>query len=189
MTLFRAFPFDASAQERDLGGALYVPPGGKGRVDSLLPRAYSVFYAASTPECAIAERFGAFDEWDRELIEASPATPLLPNSRFAIAAYTAVTPLRLCDMDDARTLVERGLRPSKVVTKDRSVTQAWATKIHGNGAYAGISWWSYYEPSWQSVGVWSHADLRLSSDPELLSTRDPRVRSAALAIKRRLRSH
>lgn len=186
MTVYRVFPFDANAGEREPGGALHVPRGGKGRIDSLRPSAYSVFYAASTAECAVAERFGAFDVWDRTLVEAAPATPLLAKSRFALAAYDVAASLAVCDLDDAPTLVAQQLCPSHVVTRDRSVTQAWATRIHARATYAGIAWWSYYEPSWHSIGFWSHGRIRLASAPEPLTVGDARVRSAALTIKRRL---
>lgn len=186
MTVFRVFPFDASAGDRDPGGALYVPPSRKGRIDALPPFAYSVFYAASAAECAVAERFGAFDVWDRAVVEAAPATPLLAKSRFAIAAYKLPALLELCDLDDAPMLVRQHVRPSQVVTRDRSVTQAWATRIHAREPYAGISWWSYYEPRWQSIGIWAHDRVALASPPEILTASDPRVRAAAQAIKRRL---
>ncbi len=186
MTLFRVFPFDLSAAEREPGGALFVPAGGKGRVDSPLPRAYSVLYAGSTPECAIAERFGAFDVWDRDLIEARPASPLLRRSRFALAAYELPDDVAIRVLDDAPTLVSEGLRPSDVVTRDRALTQAWAARIYGRGDHAGISWWSYYEPVWHSIGVWEHEKLQPLGHPEILSVGDSRVRAAARAIRRRL---
>ncbi len=117
-----------------------MPTGGKGRVDSPLPRTYSVLYVGSTPECAIAECFGAFDVWDRVVIEAKPATPLVPRSRFALAAYDLPDDSEIRNLDDASALVSEHLRPSNVVTRDRAITQAWAAKIHardGTPAFRG----------------------------------------------------
>lgn len=58
----------------------------------------------------------------------------------------------LLDLDDPAALAERGLRPSRVVTRDRQMTQAWAAAIHAEGSWAGISWWSYYDPEWRPAG-------------------------------------
>ncbi|HUY41836.1 MAG TPA: RES family NAD+ phosphorylase [Candidatus Dormibacteraeota bacterium] len=186
MTVFRVFPFDPSAADRAPGGALFVPPGGRGRIDSVAPRAYTVLYVGSTPECAVAECFGAFDVWDRIVVEAKPATPLLPKSRFALASYALPSALDVRNLDDAAALLAEGLIPSRVVTRDRSVTQAWASRIHARGSYAGLAWWSYYEPSWQSVGIWGHERLRLASSPRVLHVADEAVRSSAKIIRRRI---
>jgi hypothetical protein len=144
-----------------------------------------VLYVGDTPEGAIAETFGRFDLWDQALIEADPAVATLPGSRFALAVFEAPDNLRLRNLDDMQALLEERLRPSNVVTRDRKITQAWAARIHETGRYAGVAWWSYYEPSWQSIGIWDLADLQVTTI-QVLRRDDPDVVAAARTIYRRI---
>ena len=184
MIVYRVFPFDASAAVDQPGGPLYAPEVGYNRVDSPT-KAYRVLYVGDCPEAAIAEAFGAFLVWDAALIEAAPALRTLPRSRFALATYEIDA---LYDMDDPAALTALGLRPSDVVTCDRSVTQAWAERVFETGAYSGVSWWSYYSLAWKSIGVWDIARLRLVNAPRLLMIGDPAVATAATTIMRQLRT-
>jgi len=64
------------------------------------------------------------------------------------------------DLDDARELVRRSLRPSAVVTRERTVTQRWALAAFQEKRWAGVRWWSYYDPRWGSFGLWHSSKLR-----------------------------
>lgn len=186
MRFYRVFPYLTNAAQEDPGGVFYRTPGGKNRADSPTPGVYRCLYVGDTAAGSIAETFGRFETWDRDLIEAYSCAPSLPGSRFALATYDLPAGIAVRSLDDAHALVSEGLRPSEVVTRDRAVTQAWSAKIHSTSFYAGVMWWSYYDSGWQSAALWDIAALTLVGSPRLLSIADPDVRSAATAIVRRL---
>jgi len=76
VTVYRLFPYDESAAPNERGGALFVPPGGRNRIDN--PRSYSALYVAANPEAAIAETFGRLAVWTPETFctVAAALTPL-----------------------------------------------------------------------------------------------------------------
>ncbi|HEV2639689.1 MAG TPA: RES domain-containing protein [Actinocrinis sp.] len=159
------------------------PRQGFGRIDDPL-KDYLVLYLADTAEAAVAEVFGRFPEWRSALFDVPPAAP--PNSRRALFTYQGEP--RVCDLDDGHRLVEYGLRPSRVVTRDRTVTQEWARAIYerrtpeGEQEFAGLSWWSYYNPDWSSLGLWD-VDLTVE-DVEDLSLESLIVQETAFEIAR-----
>ena len=175
---------DAAATPADNGHPLYRwPHQGAGRIDDPR-REYLVLYLADTAEAAVAEAFGRFPEWRSAIFDVPPAAP--PNSRRALFTYQGEP--RICDLDDSRCLVDYGLRPSRVVTRDRTVTQEWARAIYERAApdsgreFAGISWWSYYNPDWASIGLWD-VDL-VVEDVEVLSLESLIVQETAFEIAR-----
>ncbi|MBN8892264.1 MAG: DUF2783 domain-containing protein [Rhodospirillales bacterium] len=87
------------------------------------------------------------------------------------------------DLDDADRLASLGLRPPRVVTRDREVTQAWARELFEGGQYAGVRWWSYYNPDWGSVGLWDSAALHVT-DVVTLTVDHPAFVAAAAEIIR-----
>ena len=183
MIAYRVFPYLPSAAADQPGGALYVPPGGKNRADS--PNgSYRCLYLGDSASGSIAESFGRFATWDRTLIEAEPALPTLPGTRFALAEYEIGE--NACDLDDAQQLVDLHLRPSDVVTRDRTVTQRWASLLHATGRYSGVAWWSYYDAGWKSLAIWDTRSITIASPPRVLSISDSDVLRAASIIVRRL---
>ena len=172
MRVFRVLPFDPNAADDEPGGVFFRP--------------YSCLYVADNAAGAIAEVFGRFDMWDRALIEARPASLLLPDSSFALAVYELADDVQVCDLNSAERLLEFGLRPSDVVTRDRAVSQAWAAKIEQTGTYAGVSWWSYYDPAWRSIALWDLDGVALIEQPRVLNIEDRDVQQAASAIVRRI---
>lgn len=106
------------------------------------------------------------------------------RGRFALAAYELDVPA-ICKLDDARMLVSLDLRPSRVVTRQRRVTQRWSADIFGAGGADGISWWSYYDADWTSIGLWNVAKLRHTGTRPLTIT-DPEIVDAASTIMRRI---
>jgi hypothetical protein len=84
-------------------------------------------------------------------------------------------------------LVAEGLRPSTVVSRDRSVTQAWARRIHDRRRHAGVSWWSYRDPRWAAHGLWDWAGLRIAGTPVALTLDHPAVLEAAAVLPRVIR--
>jgi hypothetical protein len=184
LRLYRVLPYLPSAADDEPGGVLFVPPGGKNRLDSRIG-AYRVLYVGAAPVGCIAEAFGRFDVWDRALIESAPATPLVPGSRFALAAYDVPDHASLLDLDNAQALLDWRLRPSPIVTRDRAITQTWAAAIHSQGEHVGVQWWSYYDARWSSVGIWDIARVTPVDQPRVLHINDPDVASAARTIIRR----
>ena len=178
--LYRVFPFLPGVRADQPGGALFIPPLGGGRLDN--PDLYSVFYASNAEAGAIAEAFGRFPEWTRAILEGSPA---LPGSSRAVARYTLGEPARICNLDDAAELASLGLRPSDVVSRDYARTRAWSQRIFETGQWAGVRWWSYYDPRWASVGLWDRSALSLVHT-RILRLDDAALREAGLAIARRV---
>lgn len=178
-TVYRVFPHVPDRRPDEPGGARFVPPTqGAGRLDN--PDHYRVTYVALRPEAAVGEAFGHFVTWSRELLAGRPS---LPGSSTALAAFDVSE--ALLDLDDANALVERDLRPSRVVTRDRSVTQRWALAVWQEQRWCGVRWWSYWNPEWVIAGVWDRAALRLR-DVQPLSRDHPALRHAATTLNRPL---
>jgi hypothetical protein len=176
--VYRVFPWLRGAADSDPGGALYVPAQGAGRFDN--PAQYEIFYAAESPEGAIAEAFGRHPLWTASMLGGIPS---LPGSVHALATYGLDDAATLYDLDDARNLVALNLRPSDVVNRDYSVTQALALQIFTAGTASGLRWWSFYNPAWASVGVWNKAAVAVVNIRDL-SISDVALVSAARSISR-----
>lgn len=176
--LYRVFPWVEDARPGEPGHPLYTPsPQGHGRIDN--PEHYLALYASDDPDGAIGEAFGNHSVWTSDLLEGPPG---LPGSRRALATIDAST-LAVVDLDDAAALLDRGLRPSQVVTRDREITQAWALAIFRAGRWGGVRWWSYYEPTWGSFGLWDASNLEIA-DVTSLADLMPRVQGVAARMFR-----
>jgi hypothetical protein len=109
--------------------------------------------------------------------------PAIPGSVRALATYDLADSAAILDLDDAKALVEWGLRPSDIVTRARGTTQAWARKIFSSGRFAGVRWWSFYSPEWASFGLWKYSSLSVKS-VERLGPESPQVEEARLYLMR-----
>ena len=178
--LYRVFPFLADSEPDEPGGALYIPPQGAGRLDN--PASYSVLYLSEAEAGAIAEAFGRFPEWTQAILAGSPS---LPGSVRAIGRYRLAEDTQVCNLDDPARLVNLNLRPSQVVSRDYTQTRAWARRIFDQGQFAGVRWWSYYEPRWASIGLWNIQSLT-AEEIRPLSLSDPALIQASRAIVRRI---
>lgn len=180
MNLYRVIPHDPSAAPVERGGTLFVPSGGnRNRIDN--PDLYSVLYLAAAPEAAVAESFGRSPIWTLETFVHGSGRP------FALIAYTLSGKAAIFDLDDVDALKTIGItRPSSVVTRDRSKTQAWARTIFETGRYAGASWWSYYSPDWMVIGLWERSALVQAGSIEVLTPGSGAVREAARTIVRQI---
>ncbi len=134
-------------------GYLHTPQGA-GRLDN--PQHYATWYFAVTPEAAIGEAFGDITVWGEDMFE----LPTLPGSRRALGFFDLADDISLLDLDDARALLDRGLRPTQVIDRNRSLTQSWALAIFnerndmGARCWSGVCWWSYPRPHWTVIGIW-----------------------------------
>jgi hypothetical protein len=176
LTLYRVFPYDASAAPTDKGGALYVPPGGNNRIDN--PDIYNLMYLSDAPEGAVSEVFGRIPDWD-ELLFTHPN-----GTRYSLVCYEIARSSKIYDLNNVRHLAEIGIKPAEVVIRDRKLTQQWARRIFAMHRWIGISWWSFYGPQWRCVCLWDRNELLFSGIVEVLDIRSDVVRSAADAISR-----
>lgn len=178
---YRVLPYLDSALPGEPGHPLYLPTSsGAHRVDN--PHAYGTLYIGDDPAGAVAESFGWLPTWEAGMLRGSPG---LPGSVRAIVTYELDETATLCDLDNAQRLLGLGLRPSQVVTRDRSVTQAWALEVFETHSYAGVRWWSYYDPDWGSVGLWDRRRLVVADVTEL-TIDHPALVAAATSIVRLL---
>lgn len=176
--LYRVFPWVPEARDGEPGHSLFVPGSGAGRIDN--PEHYSTLYLSDGEGGACAEAFDYLPRWNPGMLRGAPA---LPGSFRALAVFVLEDEAAVCDLDDARCLVERDLRPSQVVTRDRSLTQAWALRIFREDRWAGVRWWSYYDPRWGSHGIWAVDALHLEH-VEGLTLDHPGLLEAAEVLNR-----
>lgn len=124
-----------------------------------------MLYVGDSPSGVCAEVFyrGVYRlNWTPKMLRSLPS-----GYRRVLAWYDVDDSIRLCALDDPQELLCQGLRPSKVVTRDYSVTQAWALNIYRQQAFAGISWWSYCDSRWTTVGLWDRGVIRKHGTEEL----------------------
>ena len=179
MKLYRVFPFSPAARSLEPGGALFAPRSSAGRIAN--PELYSELYICTTAAGAVSEAFGRLDTWN-------PGTLSYHDRPYALAEFEFDDNAHICDLGNAGQLLSYNLAPSDVVARDRTVTQSWAVQIYSAKKWIGISWWSRYDSSWQSIGLWQRRGLRLRRAPEVLSVDHAAVREAASLLPRRLAS-
>lgn len=145
MTLHRCFAWDRRAKPAEQGGPLWVPRAlqGEGRHDN--PERYGCLYLALDRTSGVVEQLARFR--GNVLVPGMLRRAGLP---LALAALELDARSRLVDLDDPDVLAARGLRPSQVATRRRTVTQPQALAIHASGA-DGIRWWSVFEAAWTNV--------------------------------------
>lgn len=178
MEFYRVFPWVRGARKNTRGHPLHVPQTqGLGRVDN--PEYYLSLYVADSAAGAVTESFGNHAVWTDQLLSGRPG---LPGSITALVQYRAKT-LRILDLDDAATLLERNMKPSEVVTRHRAITQAWSLAIFREGHWDGVRWWSHYEPAWGSHGVWNYVGFEVARVEEL-SRGHPALLEAAAVLNR-----
>ena len=183
MLLYRVFPYVEAAAAGDAGHPLYLHrPQGSSRLDNASD--YDCWYLAAEASGAIGETFGDLGIWTPGMF----AFPLLPGAVRALGVYRIDDDTPILDLDDAQNLLDRGLRPTQVIERNRSVTQAWALKIfretksNGGHRWNGVRWWSYQRPQWRIYGIWGIT-------PEFVEVHDldlehPAVQDAAIALGR-----
>jgi len=175
--LYRVFPWVEQAGPGQPGHPLYRPKvQGAGRIDN--PDHYHVLYAADSPVGAIAEAFGNHAMWTSDLF----VIPGFPGARRALATYE-VERVEALNFDDSQALLDRNLRPSDVVTRERKRTQRWALAAFGESTWDGIRWWSYHDPDRGAYGLWDIEDVGvLEITP--LDIEHPAVTEAARSLNR-----
>lgn len=183
MLVYRVFPYLNTAEPGEPGHPLYEHrPQRGGRIDH---PDYYVWYVSRNAEAACGEVFGNLSTWDDSMFE----FPLIPGARRALGTFTLPDTLRILDLDDPAQLVRLNLRPTQVVTRNTSVTQAWGHKVwdertpgdSGERQWDAVQWWSYHRPFWNVVASWQRP---VFSDVSLLDTGHPAIVDAASALSR-----
>lgn len=159
MILFRCFAWNDAGRHHERDGPLWFPREfqGEGRHDN--PDAYGCLYLADRAVSGVVEQLARF--------RGQRLTPALLRRRglpLAIAELDLAQSAPLVDLDDPVVLKREKLRPSRVATRDRSITQAQALSLHQRHPQAaGLRWWSTYESLWAHVTIFDRAasDLRV----------------------------
>lgn len=176
MILFRCFAWSEAAHADERDGPLWFPREfqGEGRHDN--PHVYGCLYLADRAVSGVVEQLARF--------RGQRLTPALLRRRglpLAIAELELSEDARLVDLDDPVVLKREKLRPSKVATRMRDLTQPQALTLHASHPdAAGLRWWSTYESLWTHVTLFDRAapDLRVR-EVRALTIDDPVVTEAA----------
>ncbi|MFI5028663.1 MAG: RES domain-containing protein [Solirubrobacterales bacterium] len=178
MRLWRALPLDRGAKIGEPGGALWFPreQQGAGRHDN--PDTYGCLYVSEEPVSALAELLAPFRGTGALL----PSMLVRFGLPLALAALELPDGATVVDLDDPVVLSTESLRPSRVATRHRSVTQRQAAAICASHPDAiAIRWWSTLEASWINWTLFERVagELKLEElaeltidDPVVLETAD-----------------
>ena len=185
MLLYRVVPVAAGAKSGEPGHPEYLHrPQGGGRLDN--PAHYDLYYLSATESGAVGESLAKFRQWTDSIFDFKK----VPGATLSLCTFVVPDGTRMIDMDDSRTLMAMGLRPTQVVTLNRAVTQSWALRVweehdHAGRKWDGIRWWSRHHTEWAVMGLWN-ATLTLDKvEPLDLSHRA--VRDAAETLNRVIR--
>jgi len=144
-------------------GALWFPRPyqGEGRHDN--PAVYGCLYLSEQPLSCVVEQLARFR--GQRLTTALLRRRGLP---LALAELELSDDARLVDLDDPAVLRRERLRPSRVATRHRDLTQPQALALHeGHSEAAGLRWWSTFEAQWLNVTLFDRA----ASSLQLVSVR------------------
>jgi RES domain len=174
--LYRCFAWSDTPRPADPDGPLWFPRPfqGEGRHDN--PDLYGCLYLADRALSAIVEQLARF-----RTQRLSPALLRRRGLPLALGELELADESPLIDLDDPITLRRERLRPSRVATRRRDVTQPQARAIYQAHANAlGLRWWSTYESLWMHVTLFDRATRRLKlQSVRALDVDDAVVREAA----------
>lgn len=161
MILHRCLAWNERAAPDGPDGALWFPRPyqGEGRHDN--PAAYGCLYLSERPLSCVVEQLARF--------RGQRLAPALLRRRglpLAVAELELPDDAELVDLDEPAVLRRERLRPSRVATRERAVTQPQALALHEkHGEAAGLRWWSTFESQWLNVTLFDRAAplLRLVS--------------------------
>ena len=176
MILHRCLAWNERAAPDAADGALWFPRPyqGEGRHDH--PAAYGCLYLSEQPLSCVVEQLARFR--GQRLI---PELLLRRGLPLALAELELPDGAELVDLDEPAVLRRERLRPSRVATRHRDVTQPQARALHDrHPSAAGLRWWSTYEALWANVTLFERARRRLGVRAvRALAVTDPDVVEAA----------
>jgi hypothetical protein len=181
--LHRCLAWNERAAPDSPDGALWFPRPyqGEGRHDN--PAVYGCLYLSEQPLSCVVEQLGRFRGQ-----RLTPALLLRRGLPLALAELELPDDARLVDLDEPTVLRRERLRPSRVATRERAVTQPQALALHEkHGDAAGLRWWSTFESQWLNVTLFDRAAplLRLGS-VRALGVGDDAIAAAAEVLGLRL---
>ncbi len=173
MILHRCLAWNARAAPAAPDGALWFPRPyqGEGRHDN--PAVYGCLYLSEQPLSCVVEQLARFRGQ-----RLSAALLLRRGLPLALAELELPDDSQLVDLDDPVVLRRERLRPSRVATRERGITQPEALALHEkHGEAAGLRWWSTFESQWLNVTLFDRA----SSALRLVTVRALKVDDEAVA--------
>jgi hypothetical protein len=181
--LHRCLAWNERAAPDAPDGALWFPRlyQGEGRHDN--PLVYGCLYLSEQPLSCVVEQLARF--------RGQRLTPSLLRRRglpLALAELELPDDAELVDLDEPSVLRRERLRPSRVATRERTVTQPLALALHEkHDEAAGLRWWSTFESQWINVTLFDRAAsaLRLGS-VRALDVEDDEISVAADVLGLRL---
>jgi hypothetical protein len=174
--LYRCFAWNERARPDRPDSALWFPRPyqGDGRHDNA--DLYGCLYLSEQPLSCVVEQLARFR--GQRLL---PALLLRRGLPIALAELELADGAELVDLDDPVVLRRERLRPSRVATRAREVTQPQARALYERhpGA-AGVRWWSTFEAQWLNVTLFDRAAsaLRLVS-AHTIAVEDEEIVTAA----------
>jgi hypothetical protein len=174
--LHRCLAWNERAAATAPDGALWFPRPyqGEGRHDN--PSVYGCLYLSEQPLSCVVEQLARFR--GQRLTEALLRRRGLP---LALAELELPDDAPLVDLDEPAVLRREWLRPSRVATRERALTQPQALALHDeHSEAAGLRWWSTFESQWLNVTLFDRAAsvLRLVS-VKALTAADEEIAAAA----------
>jgi RES domain len=165
---WRVFPWDVAARPGDPYTPQYVLPAGVqtgGRFD--LSDTPTLYLALEDPAHALAEVLQSL-RGKREIrnghlrrgVRGSPGVyhPLaIVETWMPDAIYDA-----LPDLGDPRKLVELGIRPDDLSSRDRPLTQRISRTLHDDHGLPGFRWWSAFGGQWHVAVLYNELKLRVA---------------------------
>jgi hypothetical protein len=137
---------------------------------------YGCLYLAGHEVSAVVEQLARFR--GRNLVAEMLMRRGLP---LAVAALELPDRAQVIDLDDPAVLSSHELRPSRVATRLRDVTQPQALGLYRRHRFAaGLRWCSVFEALWANFTIFDRAERRLTlQDIRSLEVDDPAVAEAA----------
>ena len=176
MILYRCFAWDEHAPDAGPDGPLWFPRiyQGEGRHDN--PDRYGCLYLSISQLSTVVEQLARFRS--QRLLPSLLRRRGLP---LALADLELHDGAELVDLDDPVVLRRERLRPSRVATRDRRITQPQALALYDrHRRVAGVRWWSMYEAGWINVTLFDRAASRVRvGSIRALTAEDPAVVEAA----------
>jgi RES domain len=151
--LYRCLAWNERAAPDAPDGALWFPRPyqGEGRHDN--PDVYGCLYLSEAPLSCVVEQLARFR--GQRLVPALLQRRGLP---LALAELELPEGAELVDLDEPAVLRRERLRPSRVATREREVTQPQARALYeGHRRAAGLRWWSTFESLWANVTLFDRA--------------------------------
>jgi hypothetical protein len=174
--LYRCFAWNEGAAPAAPDGPLWFPRPyqGEGRHDN--PDVFGCLYVADRSASAVVEQLARF--------RTQRLTPSLLRRRglpLAVAELSLDSDALLLDLDEPRVLARERLRPSRVATRIREITQPQARAMfETHRDVVGLRWWSTYEATWGNVTLFDRAAGRMHlNDVQVLTLAHPSVVEAA----------